>query len=141
MSHKAIRDAARAMVIDAGWPAGLPFFETLNEEPDDTTLPDLWCTLSFEAQSDDRIAIGSVPVTQLEEGTVRVKILARSGLGDAAAVDARESVRGFPYTFTGWPAGLTIDKTRGPTDPFGGGDGSWFRADLAIDYSYQHTSP
>ena len=108
MSSELIRDAARAMVVDGLWPVTLPFHETINEEPDKPTLPDLWCTVHFESHNDDRASIGGPGVAlKRERGVVRVLVLGLTGNGDGAAITAADLARAVPEAFTGWPAGTT----------------------------------
>lgn len=137
MSAKVVRDAARAMVQDGGWPAALPFFETVNKQAARGATNDLasWSTLEFDLTADrEPIDIGGSCF--LERGQISVVIAARSGSGDSAPMDAWPAVDAFVRGWS-WPAGLSVSAPSPPDELTDEPDGRWQRWEVAVPYIYQ----
>lgn len=140
MSDEVVRDSARALMADASWPAGLPYHDTLGTAPDPAGLPDTWCTLFFDTESDEQVGIGTMGMRE-ERGRITLAILADldPAVGDADAVAlagaAKVALRGWA-----WPAGLRIESLDGPDHPDPAGIGTYLQTDVGVQYVLQYAS-
>ena len=138
MTIKAVRDSARALTVDASWPA-VPFVETINTEPDPDTIDGyaLWATLLFEAFDTEPMCVGPLPKNFMESGTITFRILAQSGRGDDAAIDAAALVQAAINGWS-WVAGMRPPVVSGPV-PLGlDSDGNWIVFDVDVSYQYEY---
>jgi len=135
MSSSVIRAAARGLPSVVGWPAALPYHDTVSESPSIATLPASWCTFVFQGDTDDPIGIGASQFR--ETGRVVVACLARSGEGDTTLVALVETASDLirPH-FIG--LGIEVHSLTPPQDTDPGLEGEWFRLDVVIDYSRDH---
>jgi len=137
VSSSAVRTTARSLPNVGGWPAGLPYFDTVSDAPRAATLPDSWCTLIFQGDSDDPVGIGTGGYLR-EDGRVVVACLGRSGIGDAALMALVETATPLirPHFRA---AGIEVRSITPPQDAEPAGlEGEWFRLDLTVDYSRDH---
>jgi hypothetical protein len=136
MSSAAVRTVSRAMVNDITWPALLPYSDTVSDTPRAASLPDSWCTLIFQGDSDDPIGIGATGDLR-ENGRVIVASLGRSGIGDATLIALVETASDLirPWFRAN---GIEVRSVTPPQDTDPGLEGEWFRLDLEIDYSRDH---
>lgn len=130
MASAAVRDAFRA-----AWPvfaAALPYFETVNVEPDAAGLPDLWGTLAFE-DSDDAPATTSDRYRD-ETGTVSIGILARSGTGDAAAIAAAAAIHAALADWSDPTGTIVVETVDPPREVNTESRGAWFILSVDADF-------
>lgn len=130
MASEAVRQAFRA-----GWAAfapGLPYFETINLEPDAAALPDLWGTLAFE-DSDDAPATTSDRYRD-ETGTVSIGILARSGTGDATAIAAAATIHAALADWSDPSGTIVVETVDPPREVNTESRGAWFILSLDADF-------
>lgn len=131
MSSKYVRDEFRE-----SWPAlvpTIPLFDTINEDPDHTTMPDLWATEEYVAFNEDPMSLGQ-PSCRRESGTISVVISSRSGGGDSDLNDAAETIRD-AYRY--WSVtDLRVTQIDPPLASDGYSDGYWYIMNIDISYEY-----
>ena len=137
MCSAAIRTAARTLPNVATWPAGLPFYETVNEAPSIASLPATWFTLGFEAATDDPVSIGAAPEYR-ETGRVVVSIMGRAGTGDGTLIGLADTIP--PLIRTHFNASEIRIRSISPASLIDDGiDGEFERYDVFIDFERPHT--
>lgn len=136
MCSAAVRTTARTLASDGSWPAGLPFYETVNEAPAIASLPSAWFTLGFIAESDDPVSVGASP-TFREVGRVVVSVMGRAGTGDSTLITLADQVA--PVVRTVFPAaGISVRGVSPPTLIDDGIDGEFERYDVQVDFQRFH---
>jgi hypothetical protein len=136
VSSAAIRAAARDLENAVGWPAGLPYYDTVSDAPSIASLPDSWFTLVFQGDTADAYNIGGGEFR--ESGRVVVACLGRSGEGDAALVALVETAAALVREHFA-AAGIFIHSISPPQDTDPGIDGPWFRLDTVAEYERFYT--
>jgi len=137
LSSGAVRTQARSLAAASGWPAGLPFFETVNSAPSISSLPSTWFTLGFDGDSDDPISLGATP-TYNELGRITLSLMGRAGLGDSAVIGLADQIP--PLIRTHLTAASIA--TRGISPPQlvdDAAEGEFLRFDLIIEYQRFHS--
>lgn len=140
MSSVEVRTAVRELVTGVGWPAELPYRETVEKIPDEGRptpgVLEAWCTVGFEADSDSAIGIG--PGAPLREvGRVSLRVYATGGLGDATvgalAADAADAIRAHSWGASGVYV-LSISPPQAVDDV----DDAWAILELTVNYERDH---
>ena len=131
MSSKYVRDEFRA-----SWATkvpGITLYETINDDPDHTDMPDLWATVEFVAFNEQPISLGS-PSCRRETGTIIVVLAYRSGQGDDELLTAAETIR---TAYRHWAVtDLSVTQTDPPLSDAGFSDGMWYTMSIDISYVY-----
>ncbi len=136
MSSRAVRQWFRAQMPLVA--PDVPFIDTVNTMPNPKNLPDLWATLEFNVPSEERLTIGSNPLSR-EYGVVNVVVLGLSGRGDDAVVQAAEVFKnGFAFKNEMLPVGATfgalrIDNVDPPSTELSE-TGNWFLCSVSCAY-------
>ena len=135
MSAAYVRQEIRAKVATA-LPAPWGFVESINLAANAETLPSRWYTLDFPPASDQRIALGS-PGLFRESGGPVVFVFTEQQLGDAAAAEAAELVRGALVNWHDETGHLRVLACGPPTD-LDGGDfrGAWYGQSVEVRYEF-----
>jgi hypothetical protein len=125
----------------AAWPSitpALPYVDTISKAEDSLPdpLPDVWGTLAFATESRGPMEVCARP-TQLEIGVARVFVMAKSGLGDAAAVAAATSAMHAWEQFFDLAANVEVARASAPIPIDDEANGEWFI--LAVDLRYRAT--
>lgn len=111
------------------------YVETIGTNVDTETLGALWMAMSFAANSQERLSIGS-PSYWEETGVVRVVVVGESGNGDAAVTAQADAVADF---FRNWqdPVETTLRVTgvQPPAELDEESDGKWILFSVDIFYS------
>lgn len=111
----------------------IPFHETINDDPDHTTMEALWATAEFVAFNEVQVSLGS-PSCRREEGTIIVVLFARSGVGDSTLNVAAETVR---TAYRHWAVtNLKVTQIDPPMSEGGSSDGMFYGLTIDISYSY-----
>lgn len=136
MSSAALRDAVRA-----AWPAVMPlvpYIDTINLETPRAPLPPIWGTLGFDMSQRVRLTLSKNPLHE-ETGSVSVVIVASSGEGDAAAVQAATDAM---HAWTDWFASDAIYFTAvgAPQQVDLEAAGNWFLVAVRCAYVAQSRS-
>lgn len=88
--------------------AEVPFHQTMNEEVEVASLPDLWVTTQYSDANEARIDIGSPRALWREEGVATIAILFRAGKGKVTARQFADRVRDHFRPFHGINGELRI---------------------------------
>ena len=130
MSSKAVRDAFRA-----SWSTAVPdidFYETVNDDPDHSTIPALWATAEFQSYNDEPITLGN-PACYRETGIITVVLATTAGIGDDDLLVAAEKVRD---AYRHWRSGdIRVVQVDPPLNE-GFSDGNYYIMDVDISYVY-----
>ena len=128
-------------LVQAKWAASLdedlPYYDSINTEPDPAPLPDLWGSLSFPESSEDKISIGDSLSLYRERGTVTIVIANRAGAGRSAIQAAAEACRTAFRTYVSDDGMMRITSVS-PVR-FSSGDsvyGTFFLSFVDLAYSY-----
>jgi len=131
MSSKYVRDEFRD-----SWStkvSAIPFYETINDDPDHTDMPDLWVSAEFVAFNENQISLGS-PSCRRETGTIIVVVNGRAGDGDADLLTAAETIR---TAYRHWAVtDLSVTQIDPPLSDLGYSDGMWYTLSIDISYVY-----
>lgn len=133
MSSKYVRDEFRSSWVTEV--PTIPLYETLNDDPDHSTMPDLWASVEFQAFNEERISFGS-PSCWEERGTITISIAVKAGTGDASLLTACETVRD---AYRSWEVdNLEIVQVDPPISDSGYSEGLWYYMDVDISYVYEN---
>ena len=111
----------------------IPFHETINDDPDHTSMEALWATVEFIAFNESQVSLGS-PSCRREEGTIVVVLSARSGVGDGTLNVAAETVR---TAYRHWAVtDLKVTQIDPPLSDGGSSDGMFYSVTIDISYVY-----
>ena len=111
----------------------IPFYETVNDDPDHSVSAALWATAEFVAFNEVQVSLGS-PSCRREEGTIIVVLAARSGVGDNTLLAAAETVR---TAYRHWAVtDLQVTQIDPPLLDSGFSDGMWYTVSVDISYTY-----
>ena len=135
MSSGLVRQEFRT-ALAAAFPSVF-YAETIATRTDNNSLPDLWLSLGFAAESDNPISIGSVNACWREAGTVTVFVVAKAGDGDAAAVAQCDLVLAAFRRFTALSGGLRVMNVTPPVSNEET-DGRWLVMSVGLYYQYTH---
>jgi len=131
MSSKYVRDEFRG-----SWTTKVPsitLYETINDDPDHTDMPDLWASTEFVAFNENQISLGS-PSCRRETGTIIVVLNGRAGKGDADLLTAAETIR---TAYRHWAVtDLSVTQIDPPLSDLGYSDGMWYTLSIDISYVY-----
>ena len=130
MSSKTVRDDFRA-----SWTTlvpSVPFYETINDDPDHTTMPDIWATGEFVAFNEDQVALGN-PSCRRETGTIIVVVSGKAGEGDSDLNTAVETIR---TAYRHWASsnGVKVTQIDPPLSDDGFSSGRFYT--MSVDISY-----
>lgn len=133
-------------IVKARWElAGVmpvPFFDTVNNQPDLATMPDLWGSAIVQVEQRVDVSMGSLPWVE-ERGNVIVGLFARAGSGasvlDAAVQALRDGFAG--YIKDESENTFQVFSVDGPVDVDPETDGDWWRVAMTMAYAYQSRRP
>lgn len=129
MSSKTVRDAFRDSWATAV--PSVPLHETINDDPDHTSMPDLWATVEFVAFNEDPIALGN-PSCRRETGTIIVVVSGKAGEGDSALNTAVDTIR---TAYRHWVSdGVKVTQIDPPLSDEGFSSGRFYT--MSVDISY-----
>lgn len=137
MSSEAVRSAVRS-----AWSTltpTVPYLETINVPLSDdeiAQLPTLWGSLTFVAERDSYVTMGSTPWKE-EIGTFSVVLFGGAGLGDADVSQAATAVRNAWEKWITADGSIWVREISGPRPVQESVAGNWLVLAMDMSYSYQ----
>lgn len=131
MSSLVVRQA-----FEAAWPAKMPTLsleDSLNDEPDRTTLPTTWATVDYSG-AEDPASVGQVACFR-ETGQILVVVWGPAGSGNAAILALAEQARTAFRRWNGTGINLSITKAD-PPEEGSPSNGRWYGAAVSFEYVY-----
>lgn len=133
---------AVSQALEQKWAASLqtsvPYYDTINVEPDLATLPDLWGTLAYTGATEACVSIGAESACYREEGTATLVFCTRSGFGKSAALTAADAARDLYRGFTALNGNLIITAANPPQEASDRVIGDYFVVFVDLTYRFDY---